>query len=115
MIEAGLYLISVIIKEKAKCKYLSYPLMAESIGKGQITPPHILLHFFPVLCTGFATPKELSDRINRYINSSAADVIFATTRGKVKPGMHLTLGLAVKNMTGCKKLIEVLNSFWSFC
>ena len=38
-----------------------------------------------------------------------SDVIYATTRGRTKPGKHLTLGLGLKSMTGSRKVIEVLN------
>ena len=107
--EVDLYLRAVIMQEKNKCNDLPYPLTPEAVSKGQITTPDILLHFFQVLYTGLAITKDSNDRIHRYVESTAADVIFATTRGQAKPGKHLTLGLGVKSMTGSRKLIEILN------
>ncbi len=47
--------------------------------------------------------------MKRYISSIAQDLIYAKTRGNVKPAKHLCMGLGLKSMTGSKKVIEVLN------
>jgi hypothetical protein len=39
----------------------------------------------------------------------SCDVMFATSRGKIKPGKHLTMGLGMKSLTGSRKVINVLN------
>ena len=41
----------------------------------------------------------------------AADTVFLVTNGRKKPSKHLKLGLAVKSMTGSKKLIGMLNRY----
>ena len=41
----------------------------------------------------------------------AADTVFSVTSGRKKPSKHLKLGLAVKSVTGSKKLIRVLNRY----
>ena len=50
-------------------------------------------------------------RTERYIKAAAADTVFATTRGSVKPGKHLCLGMGIKSMTGSRKVLEILNHF----
>ena len=37
------------------------------------------------------------------------DAIFIAQRGKVKPGKQIVLGMAIKSMTGSRKLVEMLN------
>ena len=39
----------------------------------------------------------------------AADTVFLVINGRKKPSKHFKLGLAVKSMTGNKKLIRMLN------
>ena len=41
----------------------------------------------------------------------AADTVFSVTNGRKKPSKHLKFGLAVKSMTGSKKLIGMLNRY----
>ena len=53
----------------------------------------------------------MSERVERYIKSSADDAIFATTRGKLKPAKHLEIGLGIKSMTGSRKTLDILNHF----
>ena len=89
--EAALYLRAVIMQVKNKCNDLPYNLTLETVSKGQITTPDILLHIFQVLYSGLAKIKDSHDNVHRYIESTAANVIFATTREQTKPGKHLTL------------------------
>lgn len=46
--------------------------------------------------------------VERIVKSSANDVLFATTRGLLKPSKHLCLGLGVKSMTGNRKVVVIL-------
>ena len=41
----------------------------------------------------------------------AADTVFSVTNGRKKPSKHFKLGLAVKSMTGSKKLNGMLNRY----
>ena len=41
--------------------------------------------------------------------SVCADVMFAVSRGRFKPGKHLNMGLGIKSMTGSRKVLDVLN------
>ena len=45
----------------------------------------------------------------RRIESIAHDIIYSATGGSIKPSKQLLLGLAVKSMTGSRRLIEILN------
>ena len=41
----------------------------------------------------------------------AADTVFSMTNGRKRLSKHLNLGIAVKSMTGSKKLIGMLNRY----
>ena len=45
----------------------------------------------------------------RRIESIAHDIFYSATGGSIKPSKQLLLGLAVKSMTGSRRLIEILN------
>ena len=53
---------------------------------------------------------ESASKIRR-VESFAADTVFSVTNGRKKPSKHLKFGLAVKCMTGSKKLIGMLNRY----
>lgn len=61
--------------------------------------------------TGCDDNEGLSTKINRLINSVCNDVVFAVSRGKIKPGKQLSLSLGIKSQTGSRRVVEVLNRF----
>ena len=69
-----------------------------------------MLKFVQVLNTGSDDVPE-SDQVQRAAKSVADDVIFTTTRGRTKPGKHLCLGLALKSLTGSRRIVEIMNRF----
>ena len=81
-------------------------LSAESLHRGQGHIPET--QFFTVLYTG-SDQQPYIEKIKRLVQSVSQDVIYAKTRGRTKPGKHLTLGLGLKSMTGSRTAIEVLN------
>ena len=87
---------------------LPVTLSAESLHRGQGHIPETLHQFFNVLYTGSDQQPDI-EKIKRLVQPVSHDVIYATTRGRTKPGKHLTLGLGLKSMTGSRKVIEVLN------
>ena len=52
-----------------------------------------------------------SSRKTRLTDSSSLDAIFACSGGKLIRGKHLSLGIALKSMTGSKSLVLLLNRF----
>ena len=89
---------------------LAEPLTINSLKNGQGETPLALLQFFQVLYTGESAQPE-NERVQRLVQSVSDDVIFATTRGRIKPGKHLCLGLGFKSLTGSRRVLEILNRF----
>ena len=84
-------------------------LSASVLNKGQgQSPPH-LIHFFRIPYTG--SEEQATDKMERLISSVADDAVYATTRGQIKPGKHLTLGVALNSMTGSRKIVDILSRF----
>ena len=50
-----------------------------------------------------------TEQTKRRAKSSCDDAIFIARKGSVKPLKQVALGMAVKSITGSKKLVQVLN------
>ena len=100
-----------ILKLKNECEKLPTNLTPADIVRGQADPPTCLVKLFSIMYTGHEDESKYSERAKRMITSSAHDAVFATTRGVVKPAKQLLTGMAIKSMTGSKKLVNTLNHF----
>uniref|UniRef100_UPI00358F9BFB uncharacterized protein isoform X2 n=1 Tax=Myxine glutinosa TaxID=7769 RepID=UPI00358F9BFB len=80
------------------------------VRDGDTIVPQPVMNFFKVLYTG-----NISDQcgtwIKRCIDSTSQDALFVVQRGRAKPAKHVTLGMAIRSVTGSKKLVQVLNRF----
>ena len=82
----------------------------DDILKGQYKNiPCELLDFYRIMYTGHK--DEATDRIERYVETSAEDDIYKATGGKVKPSKHILLGMGLKSITDSRKVQEVINHF----
>ena len=84
-----------------KCSPLHEGWSAENIIKGEVDIPENLQNFYKILYIGSESGPCFS-RKTRLTNSSSADAIFACSGWKLISGKHLSLGLALKSMTGSK-------------
>ena len=82
----------------------------ENIIKGEVDIPENLYNFYKILYTG-SESGSCSSRKTRLTNSSSTDAIFACSGGKLMPGKHLSLGFALKSMTGSKSVVSLFNRF----
>ena len=94
---------------EAPSKRLPETLKLRDIYDGEVDVPDVLHDFFSYLILGFNKQRGNIDSKQRRINALCQDVIFSTTSGSKKPAKHLKLGLAVKSMTGSRKMVEILN------
>ena len=78
--------------------------------EGEAIPPDSVKSFFKMLYTGnHSTTEELSSTKSRLIDSSAVDAVFYCFADKLIPGKHLSLGFALKSMTGSKNVLTLMN------
>ena len=88
---------------------LEEPLSANSIMKGEVEIPSIVTNFFRTLYTGAVKTK--SNRKERLVESTSADVVYSCSGGKLLPGKHLSLAIGLKSMSGSKQIVSLLNRF----
>ena len=105
--EAAFHLRSLILSLTTKS--FPDPITVQSLVEDQHETPQPLIDFFNVLYTGSAVGQgsQKSKRIVR----SLCDTIFTTSRGRIKPGKHMSLGLGLKSITGSRRVLEILNRF----
>ena len=88
---------------------LEEPLNAQKVLAGEVEPPDSLKQFFTTLYGG--NSSTLSAHKERFVDSSAADVMHACSCGKLLPGKNLSFELTVKLIKGSKNAVILLNKF----
>ena len=93
-------------------KQICEQVTVDHIMESETIPPDSVKSFFKMIYTGnISTTEELSPRKPRLNNSSAADTVFCCSAGKLIPGKQLSLGFALKSMTGSKKVLTLMNRY----
>ena len=97
-----------IIKNATHTNLPSSRITFDDIIDGEVQIPEQLIQFITHLVVGpDHRSHESASKIGR-VESLAAETVFLVTNGRKKSSKHLKLGLAVKSMTGSKKLIGML-------
>ena len=79
------------------------------IYEGEMNLPQLLVEFLNCLIVGPAKHQAQSEAKRRRVDSISQDIVFAATNGLVKPAKHLQMGIAMKSLTGSRKILEILN------
>lgn len=106
--EAAFYLRSLIMKTQSKQEDLPSPITTEALHEGQVDIHGAIIDFFRVLYTGSKNPN-VDERIERLEKSMSDDDMFVATRARSTSRNHLCI--ALKSLTGSRKVIEILNRF----
>ena len=94
---------------QADCTPLPSTVSLEDICKGEVSTPRDLVKFFWYLVGGPYVGCELTAAKSYRITSISKDVVFAAPYGRQRPIKHLQIGMAIKSLTGSKKVATVLN------
>ena len=79
---------------------------ADNVLSGEVTVPEQVNYFYKKL---YSNNKRSSKRKSRLVRSSAADAVYCASGSRMLPGKHVGLGLALKSMSGSKRVINLLN------
>lgn len=100
---------------RMETKSLPENVTVEDIFAGECSIPDELKKILLTLVGGTRVRRLKNDDCQRKATSLCFDVINAITKGHVKTSKHLTLGIALKSMTSCRKVIDLLNRFGHCC
>ena len=89
-------------------------LKIEDIKRGEVTVPELVTTFFQNLISRSDVRRWKSNLKKIRIKSMSEDVVFAATAGLKKPQKHLMLGIALKSLTGSRKVIKIMNRLGHF-
>ena len=94
---------------KQSSQKLPENLKIADIFQGEVNVPDNLHLFLNYLISGPDPQKQPFSNKQRRIKSIGEDIIYAVSSGAKIPAKHLQVGLAMKSLTGSRKVIEVLN------
>lgn len=94
-----------------KTDQLPETVNVDDILEGECQVPQIVTDLFRNILQGISPYINISLSNNRRIGSMSHDLMYNTTEGKIRPSKHLTLGMAIKNLTGNRKVMEILNRY----
>ena len=89
----------------------TWPPTATELQSDKFTPPSSLILFMKALLTFSKTSIEKSANISRLAESFAQDIVYGVTRGKVLQVKHFLLALGLHNLSGSRKVIDLVNKF----
>ena len=97
-------------REVLQADYTPLPstVSLEDNRKGEDNTREDLVKFFRYLVGGPYVVRELTAAKSYRIKSIAEDVVFAATSGRRKPAKHLQIGMAIKSLTGSKKVVTIV-------
>ena len=81
----------------------------EDIKRGEVTVPELVTTFPHNLIGGPDFRRWESNFKKIRIKSMSEDAVFAATAGLKTPKKYLMLGIALKSLTGHRKVIEIMN------
>ena len=79
------------------------------IFKGKVEVPDLVQNFFKYLIGGSDSRKWGLESRKRRIKSISQDIVFSTTSGIKNLSKHSQIGLAIKSLTGSRKVVKILN------
>ena len=82
---------------------------AEQLNSEVFRPPTNLLKLIETILTTSTNRASRSKKIGRLTKSVSQDVVFNCLQGKVLQPKHLLLGLGLHNLTGSRKVVDILN------
>ena len=107
--DAALVLHETVLSSESKP--LPENLTIDSVLYGTTNVPPKLSQFFQYLICRPDSRRWKSDAKQRRIQSVSQDIIFAASSGCKLPSKHLKLGVALKSLTGSRKVVEILNRY----
>ena len=95
---------------------MAWPPTPSDITKDNIVVPDTLFNLAAYIITGCKEPVTegrvpVNEDTERYVLSIAQDLINVTTRGHIKTVKNIGLAVAVRNITGNKEVLKLLNKF----
>ena len=110
IIKAAEYLCNDIISYSQNLPTVSWPPQAELQRNDKLLPPNVLLFLRHMLHSQISKRKP-SDSVDHVVHSIASDLVAGVTNGKIMVGKQFLLALGLHNITGTRKVVDIVNRF----
>ncbi|CAH1154920.1 unnamed protein product [Phaedon cochleariae] len=104
---AAIHLRNVIFQMKKKT--LPNKVETKDLIAGECDIPEILKTFYKTVLGGFNYHQRHASNLDLRSETLSSDLIYATTRGRIKPAKQIELGIALKSLTNSKKVLNIMN------
>lgn len=98
---------NVILKMRKRT--LPNEVETKDLVAGECDIPEILKTFFKTVLGGFNHQRSRAVNLDLRSETLCSDLIYATTRGRIKPAKQIELGIALKSLTNSKKVLNIIN------
>ena len=92
----------------------AWPPSAEQLNSEVFRPLTNLLKLIETILTTSTNRASRSEKIGRLTKSISQHIVFDCLQGKVLQPKHLLLGLGLHNLTGSRKVVNILNKLGHF-
>ena len=82
---------------------------AENVMKGEVVIPQEVEYFYSKLYNVSNSQRVKKKAKRRLVESSSADALYRCSNQRLLPGKHVSLGLALKSMSGSKRIVKLMN------
>lgn len=86
-------------------------LSLDDVEKGECDIPWFLYELISAIVRGPNPSRDEQQSDTVKIKSLCSDIMFVTSRGRLRPAKNIKLGLALKSMTGSRTVLTVLNRY----
>ena len=110
IIKAAEYLRNDVLTHCEGLPELSWPPQLEELKNEERNPPDSLMLFYKFLLQSQSTVhKKSPEYVERLVRSFASDIIGAVSQGKTITEKQFLLALGLHNITGQRKVMEIVN------
>lgn len=88
---------------------LSDKVTTTDLIAGECDIPALLKTFYQTILRGYNYQRKNNSETELCSESLASDLIYAMTRGRIKPSKQIVLGMALKSLTSSKKVLNIIN------
>ena len=106
--KAGKLLREEIFKKFEGHKMQNWPPSIDELSKDEWKPPEIVENFVEALLCPSSSPRTQKQK--RWVKSLSNDIVYQVLGGKVMQLKQLVLALGLSNLTGSRKVIDILSS-----
>ena len=107
--KAAEYLREEILHFSEAIPEMDWPPNFDNLNSEERNPPHLVTVFLQKILKSNKHNVLSNSKVSRIVDSYAADLVHGVTRGKVMTSKHFVLAMGLHNITGSRKVVDIIN------